>query len=189
MPVRMCDVDPGEGRPLTARLPLVAGWHGVHNFHPGRRPLPLKNLASDDHIPYEDLDPPVVELVRSLNRLPGIEPITACGGHSEPVSEGSLPADRWMVGFHLEAWDPGALVAVPTREGWVSLEWLAWLINDETDYPALGMEVPINRPYRPGVTLRPWSRPPYLYYPGRGLHFVMTAGAAPAAWNPTNSRH
>ncbi len=68
-----------------------------------------------DWIPPDDLDPPVVNLVRVLSELPGIEPTTSCGGHEQPIGEGSLPADRWMVGFSPEPWDPGALVAVPTR--------------------------------------------------------------------------
>jgi hypothetical protein len=122
---------------------------------------------------YSQLDPPIVPLVRALNGLPGIQTSSSCGGHETPISAGSLPADRWMVAFQLEPWDPGALVSVPTRQAWVSLEWLAWLINDETDYTATEMVVPVNRPYRPGVTLKPWSRPPYLYYPGRNLHFTI----------------
>ena len=133
-------------------------------------------------LPYDDFDPPVGELVRALNDLPGIETSTSCGGHEEPISADSLPPDQWMVGFELKAWDSGALVAVPTREAWVSLEWLAWLINDETDYAAAAKRNPelaefaaqvVDRPYRPGVTLRPWSRPPYLYYPGRNLRFAI----------------
>jgi hypothetical protein len=78
-----------------------------------------------------------------------------------------------MVGFELEPEDPDARVATPTRDAWVSLEWLAWLINDDADYSQTPMDVPYDRPSKPGVTLRPWSRPPYLYYPGRTMGFVI----------------
>lgn len=139
---------------------------------------------TDDTDFYRELDPPIVKLVRAMNGLPGIETTGSCGGHAEPISAGSLPADEWIVAFRLEPWDPGALVAVPTREAWISLEWLAWLINDETDYEAAGMAVPVNRPYRPGVKLRPWSRPPYLYYPGRTIGFAIEGSRGEGGMEP-----
>jgi hypothetical protein len=109
---------------------------------------------SDEPVPYDDLDPPVVGLVQTLNELPGIETISSCGG-----GEGhSDPPDRWHVGFRLEV--EAAHSPWPTPDAWLSLEWLAWLTNGNLRRRT-GIEMELNAP------------PPYLNVPGRSIYFMI----------------
>jgi hypothetical protein len=65
-------------------------------------------------IPYSDLDPNIVNLVRTLNAFPGISTIGSCGGHANPI-EIQRPAGEWFVTFHVHH----------TKGGWRSLEFIA----------------------------------------------------------------
>ena len=100
----------------------------------------------------DDLDRNVVHLVRILNSFPGIQTIGSCGGHPNPDpcqwSEGSF-----YVKFHV-AWN---------AEGRLSLEFLAWLINDMV----------VRTTTKGNVLLLPVSPPPYLNDPGNCLCFVI----------------
>jgi len=111
-------------------------------------------------IPYDELDPPIVPLVRTLNGFPGIETLGCCAGHETPLSGNSAPADEWWVTFTLEPADPSALVAIPTPEAWVSLEFLAYM-REQLQHA--GHE----------LALRPYAPPPFLNLPGRMLRFEL----------------
>jgi hypothetical protein len=106
--------------------------------------------------PNDPIDPPVQRLVDVLNSFPGIETFTSCGGH-QGAPEGGSQAEEgcWYVDFHVERSD----------EGWISLEFFAWLAYDVTP---------------PGVQLRAFAKPPYLNFPGQML-FFRWAGSSPDA--------
>lgn len=119
-----------------------------------------------DKTPYDELDPSVVKLCRELNRLPGIWTIGSCGGHegggqSEEEIEagaedrGELPADQWRVTFKLEL---GARRR-PRRTGWLSMEFVAWVIYNMGDG---GM-----------VDLNVSALPPFLNHPGKMAKFEI----------------
>lgn len=71
-------------------------------------------------VPYRELDPNIVALVRVLNRFPGIHTIGSCGGHEDPAPY-QVAAGEWWVLFEVDHTEPG----------WVSLEFLSWVINHE----------------------------------------------------------
>lgn len=111
--------------------------------------------------PYEDLDPPIVALVRALNQLPGIYTGGSCGGHEEPVSPVSASANEWWIGFGLERIaHEHEFVAVPTDEAWLSLEFLAWFTLNARSTGA-------------DVYVRTASHPPWINIPGQTLGFVL----------------
>lgn len=127
----------------------------------------------DPEIPYDELDPPVSGLVRALNELPGLRTISSCGGHENPETEASRPADSWYVDLVLDTDDWDADVWTPTAEAWVSLEFLAWLVYDA-------------QKARRNLWLEPYARPPYLNQPGRGLVFQLAGGRnEPGGQEPT----
>ena len=104
-----------------------------------------------DEIPWDELDPSIVDLVRVLNSFPGIDTIGSCGGHESPVSDEQAPAGLWWVKF----------TVAQNADGWVSLEFLAWAIN--RDMERSGSQ----------VVLFPTAPPPWLNHPGQVLSFVM----------------
>jgi hypothetical protein len=124
-------------------------------------------------IPYDELDPPIVELVRVLNELPGIETLGSCAGHEDP-RPGAWPADRWFVTFILEPADPEALAVSPSPEAWVSLEWLVWLVNGNLARAGRRVE------------LVPSSPPPYLNHPSRMLRFAIEGGRGEQGIEPAD---
>jgi hypothetical protein len=91
-----------------------------------------------------------------VNDLPGIFTITSCGGHENPGPCGGS-ADEWWVTFQLEQADDLA----PTREAWLSLEWIGWVFHD------------MRRAGR-RLMLTCASPPPMLNTPGRALAFSLT---------------
>jgi hypothetical protein len=101
-------------------------------------------------VPWKELDPPIVPMVRALNSFPGIHPIGSCGGHENPAPGQSGPG-RWWVKFSIDR----------KAAGWRSLEFLAWFVN--------------NNLARSGssVLVYPVSAPPFLNTPGRMLAFVI----------------
>lgn len=99
--------------------------------------------------PVAELDPPVRGLVWVLNRFPGITTYTSCGGH--PAAEREGRDDRaeegcWYVDFHVDR----------TDEGWISLEFFAWVAYDLC--PG-------------GVQFEALAKAPYLNEPGKMLWF------------------
>jgi hypothetical protein len=102
-----------------------------------------------------ELDPPVVELVRVLNDLPGIYTIASCGGHANPGPCGGT-ADQWWVTFQLDQRDDLA----PTPEAWLSLEWIGWVFHDM-------------RKAGRRLMLTCASLPPMLNEPGRTLLYSL----------------
>lgn len=108
--------------------------------------------------PYDELDPPVVELCRVLNRFDGIYTMGSCGGH-DPQGDHELPGDEWRVTFQIELEDER-----PTAEGWIHAEFIAWAIYDMWQ---------MNR-----VRLRSFALPPWLNFPGRMLRFQIEGNRA-----------
>lgn len=104
-----------------------------------------------DPVPYRDLDPNIVSLVRALNRYPGVETLGSCGGHEVTTNESQWEAGTWYVKFTLP-WD---------RTGWYVMEHLAWAINN--DYSRGDHK----------VIFMPKSPPPFLNTPGECLAFVI----------------
>ncbi len=69
-------------------------------------------------IPYADLDPNIMNLVRALNAFPGVSTIGSCGGHEHP-NEIQRPLGEWFVTFHI----------AHKSGGWRSLEYIAGAIT------------------------------------------------------------
>jgi hypothetical protein len=111
-------------------------------------------------VPYDELDPPVRELVRVLNDFDGVETIGSCGGHEDGTPGGMhASADEWWLTFALEPADPSAAIAAPSPRAWLDLEFLAyWLghLGNSRD-----------------LALVPFAPPPHLNEPGRMLRFEL----------------
>jgi hypothetical protein len=132
-------------------------------------------------VPYEELDPPVVKLVRVLNEeFDGFATIGSCGGHEDgKPGEIHAPADEWWVTFELEPADPNADTTAPSADAWTDLEFLVyWLGRMRTEKGS-------------AVRVEPYAPPPHMNFPGRMLRFEMvgyrseTDGVEPdevAAW-------
>jgi 5-methylcytosine-specific restriction protein A len=117
--------------------------------------VPPVALMDTPAIDYAELDPPVVELVRVLNDLPGIFTVTSCGGHENPGRFGGT-ADQWWVTFQLDQ----AADLAPTRDAWLSLEWIGWVYHDMR---AAGRR----------LMLTCGALPPMLNGPGRTLRYSL----------------
>lgn len=111
-------------------------------------------------IPYDEFDPPIVPLARTLNGLPGIRTLSSCGGHEEPTNASAATAEHWYVSFELAPANEQAFVRTPTPEAWLTLEFLAWEISD-------------HRRAARSVELGPIAHPPWLNRPGRMLQFQI----------------
>jgi hypothetical protein len=105
-----------------------------------------------DETPYEELDPPVVNLCRAINALPGLWTEESCGGHEDG---GSLPADEWEVFLRCEVQGDDR----PSVDGWLSLEFVAWAVHDVGRNARLSMAVS--------------SAPPWFNEPTRTIIFVI----------------
>jgi hypothetical protein len=115
-----------------------------------------------DETPYQELDGPVVPLCRALNSLPGIWTIGSCGGHpgggedeeGRNLPAGELPEDQWRVTLHpeLQGWRP-------TLDAWLSLEFVAWVIDDASRVKT--------------VDIGAHANPPYLNDPAHMLRFTI----------------
>ena len=70
-----------------------------------------------ERTPYAGIDPPVRQLVRVLNRFPGVCTYTSDGGHDGPQYDAQVPAGCWYVDSHIDRSD----------EGHASLEFFAWV--------------------------------------------------------------
>jgi hypothetical protein len=102
-------------------------------------------------IPYDELDPNIVKLVRVLNLYPGLTTVGSCGGHEVITNPSQWEAGTWYVKFDLPI----------EASSWYVLEHLAWAINN--DYRRSGGN----------LVLLPTSAPPYLNLPGQCLSFVI----------------
>lgn len=96
--------------------------------------------------PYKEIDEPVRNLCRVLNRFPGVATYTSCGGHAEHPWGSQAPEGEWYVDSHIDR----------SEEGWLSLEFFAW---------ASWNLVP------EGVGFQALAKPPYLNRPGEMLFF------------------
>ena len=108
---------------------------------------------SHDETPYDELDPPIVNLCMTINAMPGIWTSGSCGGH--PKGEGLLPEDEWLVIFGCEVDDDER----PTRDAWLSLEFAAWAIHDIGRGATVGLRVS--------------SPPPWMNEPARSIYFAL----------------
>ena len=117
-------------------------------------------------IPYDEIDPPIRELVRVLNDFPGIRTYTSCGGHPDderdPDNSSQNDEGIFYVDFNVDR----------TDEGWLSLEFLGWVaFSAQTAGPE-------------DVSLEVGAKPPYLNWPGQMLFFRF-AGADSEDQPPT----
>jgi hypothetical protein len=107
-------------------------------------------------VPWDELDPPVVELCRAINALPDVATVASCGGHEPAAMSGaSAPANEWWVSYQVVLDDER-----PTEMGWHSLEFLAWAFREMM---------------RGGLAIRPMyhASPPFLNEPGHMLVFQV----------------
>lgn len=102
--------------------------------------------------PDRKLDANIVGLVKALNDFPTVVTLGSCGGHKRP-EPGQLPEGSWYGTFKIEL----------SRAGWLTLEFLSWLINKEV------------REAGGAVLLHPYAPPLYRVRPGEGLHFRLEA--------------
>ncbi len=107
---------------------------------------------------YDELDPPIVALCRAINALPGLRTMWSCGGHAEPLTAESLPADEWSVTLRVQLGNDHR----PTLEGWLSFEWFTWFVHDLRRARAVALEVDAMPPWLNDpaemVTLTLWGR-------------------------------
>ena len=108
-------------------------------------------MSKDGKVPYDELDPPIVALVRAIHELPGITTWGSCGGGEGHMAE----ADQWWVTL-----TPEKKKSRPTKTGWFSLEFLCWAIRD------VGWE-------GRHVRIVPSAKPPFLNNPGHMLFFQL----------------
>lgn len=93
-------------------------------------------------IDYSQLDPEIVPLVRVLNSYDAVTTIESCEGHK--------PGDSWSVWFDVSK----------DQLGWLTLEFLAWAINEEYAFTST-------------ARLHICSAPPYENAIGETLHFYI----------------
>lgn len=107
-----------------------------------------------DDVPYDELDPNIVWLVRTLNAFDGIRTIGSCGGHTDPdLTKGQWPEGTWYIAFEVARDD----------DGWFALEFLAWLIDRK------GREIwPYNQEHHLGIGV---TSPPPWHAPGESMYF------------------
>ena len=117
-------------------------------------------------IPYDEIDPPVRELVRVLNDFPGIHTYTSCGSHPDherdPDNLSQNDEGIFYVDFNVDR----------TDEGWLSLDVLGWV----------AFTAQLAGPQ--DVTLEVGAKAPYLNWPGQMLFFRF-AGADSGDQPPT----
>jgi hypothetical protein len=99
-----------------------------------------------------EVDPTILSLVNALNAYAAITTIGSCGGHAEP-GPGQWPAGSWYVKFDIEQ----------SPEGWMTVEFLAWAINNAYVRSDAGHT----------VVFEPTAPPPYLNGPGEVLRWVV----------------
>lgn len=120
-----------------------------------------------DDVPYDEIDPPIRELVRVLNDFGRISTIGSCGGHEDPKPGNSsrAPANEWWVTFAVDPADPESDSGVPTAAGWMDLEFLAYLVNTR------GLRWAPEKARN--VVLAPYAPMPHANGPGRMLRFEL----------------
>ncbi len=101
----------------------------------------------------KDIDKEILPLVKVLNSFPGVETIGSCAGHKglEEQEGGRCPQDSFYIKMLID-W---------TEEGYFSLEWLSWFINNNLKRGDCN------------ILLYPFSPPPYLNTPGEMLWFLL----------------
>lgn len=109
-------------------------------------------MTDSAQVPYEELDAPVVELVRALNHFQGIRTAGSCGGHEGGFS----PPEEWYVTIRLELAD-----GRPTIDAYLSLEFIAWAIYDMRKAGYM-------------VFTSVFALPPFVNHPGTVLTFELS---------------
>lgn len=113
-------------------------------------------------VPWDEIDPPIRDLVRELNSLQGIKTVSSCGGHDDPSAkkDGRGP-EHWDV--FLRPWfdfSDDADEVWPDRDGWLALEFLSWAVRD---LRTTGRKVMMHLD----------APAPHLNGPGRCLTFII----------------
>jgi hypothetical protein len=90
------------------------------------------SMLLNPEVPWDDIDPPIRDLVRLLNELPGLKTVSSCGGHDEPgADEQGRGPNHWDVFLRPRFDFPGDADEVwPDRDGWLTLEFLCWVTRD-----------------------------------------------------------
>jgi hypothetical protein len=89
-------------------------------------------------IPYDDLDPAIVELCKAINEFPGIITTESCQGF---IGD-HRPGEPWAVYFNFDG--------LPNLDGYASVEFLVWVTKREAWAAGFDTAVLVNAP------------PPYL---------------------------
>ncbi|MFD2614514.1 hypothetical protein [Paenibacillus gansuensis] len=97
----------------------------------------------------DNIDENIVNLVQVLNSFKSVQTIGSCGGHLHP-KEGQWEKGTWYLKFEIDE----------TPEGWRTLEFLAWAINQEYDDDLT-------------VFFIPKANPPWLNKPHKTLCWVI----------------
>jgi hypothetical protein len=79
-------------------------------------------------VDYDEIDPPMRELVRLLNAW-DLVTIGCCGGHAIVKNGSQAPKDEWWVTFMPRPADSTAPVFAPSATAWLNLEFLAYYLN------------------------------------------------------------
>jgi len=122
--------------------------------------------APNKDLPWDDIDRGIANLVRTINAtMPGIETVSSCQGHPDRRPE---PEPYWHVALILQAVDAeiGIEQGGPHPDGWLSIEWLTWLVNNDLSRTGYDVHMRVHAP------------PPYLNDPGRSLTFWIEAPVA-----------
>ncbi len=116
---------------------------------PGKSNTGLLEIPQDSSIPYDEIDPNIVSVVRALNTFSGIRTLNSCGGHQD-AGPGQNKQGTWSVVFEV----------AHGEDGWFALEFIAWMVHDRIRG-------------KHSLSLRADSPPPYLNQPGASLAFVL----------------
>jgi hypothetical protein len=113
------------------------------------------DLRPEKAINYDELDPKVVKLCRTINdgfAFGGLFTISSCEGHEEPGHQ--RDGHEWHVLFQLEVDEDSR----PTVEAWMSLEFVSWCMRNW---------------WEQNCHLDVWARAPHLNTPGQDIRFSI----------------
>lgn len=88
----------------------------------------IKEIQSK--IPYMELDENIIGIVKLLNSFDDIYTVGSCGGHKDNKSF-QCPEGEWSVIFKVNQ----------SKSGWISLEFLVWIINNSLRHDNYHLEI------------------------------------------------
>ncbi len=95
-----------------------------------------------------ELDERVRYLLVTLNRIPGVDTSSSCGGHSNP-SAGQASEEEFYVNFDVER----------NKKGWRAVELISWAVSETGDCDSLSLVVWTNgfEPVPVSFEIRGWD--------------------------------